>query len=186
MLVLFDLDGVLLDSQDTVLRAYERAGVTAPKDIFAKEGTHWLQKYFKNDERAAIRAHHAKNMAYLDYIGDAPKLPPFDVARDLPAAGHVIGVLTGAPIGTMYRLQRVDDTWRSFTYTYEGARFGSKEVHLNNLSNTLPQVRKVYVDDRTSVVMPPDWHFVHYNGQSALELNRQIHDIHVRGGHRAV
>ena len=179
MLVLFDLDGVLVDSQDTVIRAYETAGVTAPKDVFTQEGTGWLRRYFNGNDRAADTAHHRKNMAYLDYIGDAPKLPPFDVARDLPAAGHVIGVLTGAPVGVLYRLQRWDPQWRSFTINYEGARFGTKEVHLNMLSHMLPQVRKVYVDDQAKVKVPRDWHFIHYTGQSPIELNKQIHDIHV-------
>lgn len=179
MLVLFDLDGVLVDSQSIVIEAYKRAGVKAPDDVFAREGTHWLQEYFKGDTQRAGEAHHAKNIAYLDYIGDAPKLPPFDVARDLTFHGHVIGVLTGAPIGTMYRLQRWDDQWRSFTINYEGNRFGNKEPRLRALSHMLPAARKVYVDDRTSVQVPDDWHFIHYDGQSAVELNKQIHDIHV-------
>ena len=95
--VIFDLDGVLIDSRLMVQQAYEKVGVTMPSEAWGHPWHEWLPNIvgFKD----AARIHREKTMTYMAMVrkDDIPTLPPFEVMRQTRKNGlGDVAVLTGA------------------------------------------------------------------------------------------
>ena len=113
MQVIFDLDGVLIDTAKTIRHAYVQAGVQPPEDILAQEGTDWVahQLHVAPDNSQVIRVKALKHSWYLRGLRTAPSLPPLKTAGQLRIMGHHVGVLTGAPRGTIDVMKTIYSWW---------------------------------------------------------------------------
>ena len=161
-MIVFDLDGCLIDSEELIREAYREAGAEAP-DNFLSLGHHdWIEQ-----DRAAVHAR--KNEAYLRRLitGFRP-LPAWRTAEMLRIDGYEVGLLTGAPAGTIAVLAAVAETW-PFSV---GCCVPAPAEKTMWLAARLDG--GVYVDDQFHVKLPPGWRFVHYTGQDADELYMQV------------
>lgn len=168
MHVVFDLDGCLLDSKELIRQAYREAGSDAPEDVLALEGVSWPGR----DE-----ARERKNAAYLRLLHDQPDiaswLPPWAVAKRLHIGGYDVGLLTGAPSGTVEILRNQTPLLWPFTDALDGLSTPHKMWYLSALTTG-----GIYVDDQSRLVsLPEHWKFIHYVGQTAEELYAKIDEL---------
>jgi len=185
----FDLDGVLIDSALTVRLAYADAGVTAPDDILAHEGSDWLVRAVGGDRARAYAAHDAKNRSYLLRVrtGGAPVLPAFEVAQRLNDEGWYLGLITAAPHGAARALRTYVAEARlavwPFAVEHENIRTPDKMRVLRTAAAVAHRLNDdepaactgVYVDDQDKLIsLHPCWSFVHYTRQDAATLYKQI------------
>lgn len=161
-MIVFDLDGCLIDSAALIRRSYRDVGVEVPDDHMTRPQGAWI------DPDGEVRA--AKDAAYLHRLAtdELRPLPPWRAAEVLHAAGVPVALLTSAPDGTIRILARRAPTW-PFMMTCAGLKPSAKTDWLARMGTG------VYVDDQEFVTMPPGWELVHYVGQSAQELLRLIH-----------
>lgn len=167
MLVVFDLDGVVLDSRDVVLAAYREAGATPPEDVLALEGVPWLLRQCGS---RAPDVYARKNSAYIRmlYEGHAQLLPPYRVAHRLRSQSHRVGVLTAAPHGTIDALRTRYDDW-PFDWWGEALRTPAKMKILERNRGG------VYIDDQDRLVnVPSGWRFIRYDGQDEETLYEEV------------
>lgn len=168
MHVVFDLDGCLLDSKELIRQAYREAGSDAPEDVLALEGVNW-------PGREETRGR--KNVAYLKLLHDHPDiaswLPPWSVAKRLYTDGHEVGLLTGAPGGTVAILRSQTPLLWPFRYALDGLSTVYKMWYLS-----LDLEGGIYIDDQARLVdLPAHWKFIHYVGQTADELYAKINEL---------
>lgn len=171
MWVMFDLDGVLVDTAEVIRRAYVHAGVRPPENILAQEGTNWVARQLKvaSDDPQVTRVRALKHSWYLSGLRTAPALPGLTVAGRLRFEGHTVGVLTGAPRGTI-NVMKSTYPWWCFDPCDERLRTPAKMKLLAQLAPA-----GVYVDDQDRLVdLPPGWRFVHYVGQTEDELHEEV------------
>lgn len=180
MLVLFDLDGTLIDSAEIVKQSYRLAGANPPDNIFEHEGHAWLNEQFKIKQHA-IRAHSDKNRWYVKHLAenDVEFLPPYEVASWFHFQGHHVGVLTGAPHGTcLTLLNRHVDDWNFFTHMHDGLRTTHKINYMKILKEQYGKDEPcVYVDDQPIPRTPRGWKFVQYYGQNETHLRNIILNV---------
>lgn len=177
LLVMFDLDGVLIDAWGMIRDSYRAAGVEAPPDFRTVDGRVWIKRDYPHMTAEQVAAaHHSKNVHQLRGMLDGrfTPLPPADVANVLRLGGDAdVGVLTGAPHGTMNALRRWHMSSRFFPW-YDGVRKPDKRRVLELIGTTVTSsTRKIYVDDQ-DVPVPPDWHFIRYNGESQSEFYEML------------
>lgn len=160
MLCVFDLDGVVIDSLELVKESYRRAGVDPPDDIFAREGVDWVTPEVK------LR----KDQFYLRGLTTVLLLPGFAAARQLRVLGHDVRCLSGAPVGSLNRLRpRFNRWWPFSSLSLDGTRTPAKMEILKVWGEG------VYVDDQVRLVdIPVGWRFVHYTGQDAGDLVKEM------------
>lgn len=161
-MIVFDLDGCLIDSEEIIRQSYKDAGAEAPADFLSLGHHGWITE---NRERV----HAAKDTAYVLRLTQEfpPLLPPWHTAAELRLAGHKVGMLTGAPPGTLWALMRNAVSW-----PFASALCAlTPELKTSWMSRQQPGV---YVDDQTYVKVPSGWRFVHYTGQSAEELYEEV------------
>ncbi len=160
--IVFDLDGTLIDSEDMIKASYLEAGVTPPDDILSLGHHDWIEE----EHREAVHAR--KNAAYLRRLAQGYKtLPPWSAAEKLDGAGYETAILTGAPEGTIIPLVMRAPSW-PFLAARVGVTPAEKALWLED------QDYGTYVDDQRHVVLPCNWKFVHYTGQSAEELLEEV------------
>lgn len=164
MRVIFDLDGTLIDSEKLIRDSYIEAGVTPPDNFLSLTYKDWI----KTDlDQPAIRE--KKNFAYLrDFPLKLKLLEPWYTAMRLYEELTPVSILTGAPEGTCRLFRSCAPAWPFFRCTeahnpLDKARFLADQVG-----------RGVYVDDQDNVAIPPRWKFIHYKGQTASELFKEI------------
>ncbi len=160
-MIVFDLDGCLIDSQEMIREAYREAGAEPPGNFLSLGHHDWITA-----DRQAV---HARKNAYLRRLAAGPLavLPPWRTAEMLQRDGNDIGLLTAAPGGVLSALSVRAPSW-PFTIgccvVNPAAKTGWLAHHASG----------VYVDDQQHVTMPPGWRFVHYTGQSAAELYNEV------------
>lgn len=166
MLFVFDLDGVLLDTNEMIKDSYRQAGALPPDDVLGSEGTGWLEAQFGVTEAQNIRAR--KSQLYLDSIAQQIPdiLPPFIVAQWLYASGHKLWMLTAAPPGTAELFTRYYvKKPRMFETVIDNIRITDKMAFIRAHAS----ITGVYIDDqRRSEVdccLPDQWRFVQYSGE---------------------
>lgn len=83
MRVVFDIDGVIVDTRRAVEAAYLRAGAQVPDGAWGQPWQMWLPDLVGEDE--AIAVHARKNLHYTHYIeqNGLPKLAGWDVVERL-------------------------------------------------------------------------------------------------------
>lgn len=171
MNVVFDVDGVLIDTREQVHEAYARCGVTMPPEAFTKSWTEWLPD-LAGGVFAATRIHKRKTQVYLQLLDEMPPkvLPAGRMLREYRGAGLDMHAITSA-------------SEESVCQALVRAGLGFVPVlgfELDRKSkNTILQEKfvkpGVYVDDNGSFrVTASGWRFVHYRGQSYTTLVNDI------------
>lgn len=162
MIITFDLDGVMIDSEELVARGYRAAGVEPPRPVLAQEGTGWLVG--RVGLRSYERVRSTKNFIYLSGIrgGRVPLLPACETALTLWSLGHELHLLTGAPAGTAAAFHRMWLTRFSrfwpFSLIIDEMKTPDKMRFMRGQDRP-----GVYVDDQNKFInLPPDWRFVHH------------------------
>jgi phosphoglycolate phosphatase-like HAD superfamily hydrolase len=170
MHIVFDLDGVVIDTGQVIARCYEAAGVTPPDNILAHENSDWLLRQcagLRARERAS-EIRRQKNIFYQNMIraGVVDWLPGAFVASELNQEGHRVHLLSGAPSGT---ISLVKERW-SYTFPHrpwpfslitDGMRTPDKMKTIALLARS-SRSRGVYVDDQDKFIdLPEGWGFVH-------------------------
>lgn len=175
MNVVFDLDGVLIDSAHLVRRAYAHARVDAPDDILCREGDDWLARHVPDAQAGSyVRwlIYQVKNAAYVRLLGEvAPERlvnPAYDAACKLQDMGCRVHVMTAAPYGALAVLRDVLPSW-PFDRAVENVRIGDKIKLMARMDDP-----GVYVDDQPRHELPAGWRFIHYVDQQALPLVTEI------------
>lgn len=81
--IVFDLDGVLVDTRPLVVKAYQAAGVTMPQTAWGHSWREWLIDVYSGDEERAVQVHERKIKAYEEILRTVPipRLACADVAR---------------------------------------------------------------------------------------------------------
>jgi phosphoglycolate phosphatase-like HAD superfamily hydrolase len=161
--IVFDLDGCLIDSENMIRRAYREAGVRAPADFLSLGHHDWIAPGDRE------RVHARKNAAYLRLLAAGPVrwLPAYTAAQYLSCQGNTLALLTGAPEEAVRYLSEHGHSW-PFTVSCAGVTPQAKSEWLASHG------AGVYVDDQDYVAIPAKWRFVHYTGQDAGVLHRQV------------
>lgn len=124
----FDLDGTLVNTQESVRQAYLKAGITMPNDAW---GTPWFDWCPRN-------VHELKNLHYPEMLNRyATTLPLFDVA-----------VGTNAPVITGASANAVTAVKRRFCSNLNVQAFGLTRIQKAEwLTRHWRQGSNIYVDD---------------------------------------
>lgn len=172
--VVFDLDGCLLDTEELIRAAYRDAGHDPPPGFMALGHHDWIP----GDNAYRARVHAAKNAAYLNLLAGCPSiaallLPPWVAAVVLRSEGLPVAVMTGAPAGTIDVIRRRVIrrgvlSW-PFTAAADGLDPAAKTVWLAALGRA-----GTLVDDQLYVTVPAGWRVIRYTAQTALELCRLV------------
>lgn len=173
-IVIFDLDGVIIDSASVVRMAYERAGANPPNNILGQEGTGWLEDQLGPEFAPKVYAR--KNEIYRELIqrGQAPLLSGFYTAQKLMTQGYYVMLLTGAPTGTIDAMKRWVGvhSW-PFDGAWDNTRTPEKMILMRKLA--LSGKTGVYIDDQDRFIdTPVSWKFIHYTQQNAETLYKDI------------
>lgn len=96
-LVVFDVDGVLIDSYTLVREAYRRAGITMSEWAWGLSWKQWLPGLVESRDRAE-EIHTKKNEIYGEMLanGEGEELAGAEVARRLRDAGFAIAACSAA------------------------------------------------------------------------------------------
>lgn len=172
--VIFDLDGVILDTADVVTFAYIESGVNPPDDILAQEGSSWLADQVGVDQVDEVKKHKASVYQALISMGAAQTLPPFSVAQRLAAHGQHCMILSGAPAGTIDIVkQLIGVKYWPFTAGFDNMKTPIKMLFMRKL--LLRNKIGVYIDDQNRFIdTPVGWRFIQYTGQDEDTLFEEI------------
>lgn len=173
MHVVFDLDGVVIDTESVVSRCYQMAGATPPPSILAHENSDWLIHQCNGDQRAAGRIKLLKNTFYRNVLraGVVEWLAGAFTASELHAEGHRIHLLSGAPSGT---ISIIRELWTSsfphrpwpFSLTSDGMKTVDKMKTIRLIAERASDNRGAYVDDQDKFIdLPDSWRFVHFTNE---------------------
>lgn len=167
MNVFFDLDGVVIDSEDLIVRCYRAAGVEAPANVLACEGTSWLA-----DRVGALAGtvRSCKDAIYVRAVevGNAPLLSGARAASVLYDYGLDVHLLTGAPCSVIDALRGRITPW-PFTVAV-GKLSQQQKFDVMRLFKG----ERVYVDDQPIRVSQSGVRVVAYRRQPAHELVEEI------------
>lgn len=176
--VVFDIDGVIIDSKEMVREAYRRVGVTMPESAWGKPWMDWLPKSV-SVPRHAYRVHSAKNAEYFDLIKNDGliTLPGNDFAHMVRSEGiGDVMFLTGASQRSAELiLETLGHGYKSIL-GHSKSREGKIAALLRHKNRTGGRI--VYIDDdeiaaydiqkRTGIET------IYYHGQSVEELEDAI------------
>lgn len=173
MHVVFDLDGVVIDTELVVARCYEMAGATPPPSILAHENSDWLVRQCDGNHYAAHEIKDRKNVFYRNVLrsGVVPWLAGAFVAAELHRTGHRVHLLSGAPSGTIsivkeLWLERFPASKWPFSLTSDGMKTVDKMKTIKLIAGQLYDNRGAYVDDQDKFIdLPNSWRFVHFTQQ---------------------
>lgn len=140
--VIFDLDGVLVNTHDLVVKAYRKVGVNMPPDAYGKPWTDWLVEYMRGDLNRAEITHNRKVYKYSQMLHQIEELPCADLLRNLVASDVPVGVLTGSSRATaVVILHKIGVP--AGTGLVTGCSLETKKHELR----TMPYDRVFYIDD---------------------------------------
>lgn len=195
VLVVFDMDGVLFDSEQVVLESYREAGADTHGDMpIGLTWAQWLVPILGH--QAAMELHDEKNRIYIDKVrkGQIRSLPPLQLLMELLVEGEA-AVATSASYDASTVLLR-----RGLGHLYSRLlyRFALNVLDKGSFLHDVGRVdrifagkfeRYVYIDDRKELGqrvvdiangmcshrhLDPRWTFVHYHGQSYEELKEEV------------
>jgi phosphoglycolate phosphatase-like HAD superfamily hydrolase len=162
-MIVFDLDGCLIDSEKMIRASYREAGVEPPGNFLSLGHHDWI------DENREM-VHARKNAVYLQRLTEGwfRPLPPWRTAEMLHKERHAVALLTMAPEGAVRVLAEYGARSWPFTAARSVSSLVAKTAWLRDFSGG------VYVDDQQHVTMPTGWRFVHWTGQDADQLYAQV------------
>lgn len=194
MHIVFDLDGVVIDTGQVIARCYEAAGVTPPDNILAHENSDWLARQLGEGPAGRLREseiRRRKNLFYLNTLrsGVIDWLAGAGAADYLCREGHRVHLLTGAPSGT---ISVVKELWGlafphrpwPFRLATDGMKTPDKMKMIALLATKPSGQRGVYVDDQAKFIdLPEGWKFVHFTTEldNVYRLSGKI--LHELGEH---
>lgn len=162
-MIVFDLDGCLIDSEEMIRQSYREAGAEPPANFLSLGHHDWIE-----EDREAVHAR--KNAAYLRGLRTGvPLLPPWHTAEMLAEQGHDVALLTGAPDGTVSVLE-----WYAPSLAWPFTEACSVPGPTAKAAWLAARPHGVYIDDQRHVAVPGGWRFVHYTGQNASELYAEV------------
>lgn len=172
MNIVFDLDGVLIDSESTVRAAYEYAGVTPPFDVLAYEGVPWIAEQIGEEFVDEVKK--KKNEQYLYLLSQRlHTFPAYATACLLSDEGYHTSTLTGAPDGIEEILNDMLPIW-----PFDSITSSMKTYDKMSMMREAHDVQFIYIDDNTrNIEELPNMTFVHYAGQDSIKLYDTIHGI---------
>lgn len=138
-MIVFDLDGTLIDTREAVREAYLAAGVEMPDAAWGKPWHEWLLQDRTTEE--AVKIHRKKNELYREALRHyGCILPCLSYALQLGAP-----IITGASItGVSHVKAWLDENgYRGLNVALSGATYDLKQMWLNTVHST----RGIYVDD---------------------------------------
>lgn len=140
----FDLDGVLIDSESLVREAYRRVGVEMPEDAWGKPAREWMPQRYG---RGWTRLHDAKNAAYerLFHMAVPEPTTAVEAVRRLNVAGESCYLLTGASARATIAVVSHALPDLRWTDLYTGMTSTMKVTQVDKLTSRRGLV--VYVDD---------------------------------------
>ena len=169
--VAFDVDGTLVDTEQSVIDAYRQHGITMPKEAWGRAWHEWLVPLCDGDWRQARILHMAKNKTYLETLRLGVKqLPPAEVAWELHSKGLCdVAFLTGASSPAVDEIL-VQLGFQSFDHLVLSAATWQHKIA------TLIEIPggKAYVDNDMHfgkmIADQADVKFIGYDGQTKDEL----------------
>lgn len=180
--VIFDIDGVLIDSEPLVREAYRRVNVEMPEDAWGQPWHVWLPKIVEPEYIDRVRAQ--KAAAYFVILQEnlvAHTLPAAFLARDLIAEGHPIRFITGASVAAAEYILEMISIPPNHAIGYEL----NTEERIRRLTmwQTLQGFNSIYVDDRVegeTVADRSGTKFLHYIGQAQKDLREELEALWIR------
>lgn len=172
--VIFDLDGVVIDSAHIIQTAYTRAGVNPPKNILAQEDSNWLAEQCGEENIAAIKMKKASIYHELISSGQASLLSGYFAASRAWFENYHTVLLTAAPVGTVDVMKTWlgDDRW-VFNEAYDNMKKIDKAIFMRR--RAVQGVRGIYFDDQDRRDETPiSWKFIRYNGQRVEVILSEI------------
>lgn len=172
--VIFDLDGVVIDSAHAIRAAYINAGVNPPENILAQEGKNWLAEQCGEDKVDIIKAKKADEYHEAIALGRVPLLSGYYTALRLKAQGHHITLLSAAPANTVLTICKWlgDDKW-PFDASYDNMPRIDKAIYMRR--RAVQGIRGVYIDDQDRLAETPvSWKFIRYSKQGVETLYSEI------------
>lgn len=178
--VVFDIDGVIIDSREMVREAYSACGVVMPDDAWGKPWQEWLPKQISN-KGLARAVHKEKTERYLQMIAsERPMtLPGYELARFLMNRGLAdVFFLTGADhraaalILETLRFSKMQLLRANATRVQKIAAL-RKHLHENTHCG-----RVIYIDDDPAAAYDigkkTALETIHYHGQTVEEMVNDI------------
>jgi hypothetical protein len=178
--VVCDMDGVLFDTREAVMAAYADAGMVMPHDAFGLSWTEWLIPLV--GEAEARRIHNLKNTLYPMYVHHIKPMPPLLLFHNEALADRVSIATAASPLAVRML--------REFFHAIEshvgvsGANAETKADYLTTLGSAEGWETGVYIDDNEKLgkkivgmanhALLTEWRFVHYTGQSLMQLEKEI------------
>lgn len=154
----FDLDGVLADTESTVRLAYEMNGQHMPEDAWGKPASDWIPDDY-------IKVQRAKNKTYAELLrqpgmGEMISLPWAHIVPGLHELGMPCFTLTGASLDATRTVLEVLGLEEIVQIAGTGCTTRMKEDRLRRMSGDHPL--GWYIDDQDGVTVPDGWRFMRW------------------------
>lgn len=178
--VVFDVDGVLVDSHDFTVECYKKAGVQMPANAFGKPWKAWLVDYFDGDYNQATNVHENKSLFYRTHAiarASMNVLPAARLARVFMMMHEnfdVKFISSSSELTMKMNINVAALPWNNYGVT-DACEKGTlaKNMYLASLGST-----GVYIDDKfvhgIEVIRDVDFDLIHYTSQTTVELMDEI------------
>lgn len=179
-LAAFDMDGVIADTKQLVLKAYRHAGVRMRNDQWGLPWQDWLPDAVGGSFADACETHERKNKIYMTLLRKegVPLLPPAAVFLKMYYNSSVeLCLLTGASRAAATRILDEIGVDPDAITMGTGMSISAKGALLSTRHRLPSQQWSVYVDDLhrgKSVAAGSRSRFIQYVGQTEQVLEDQI------------
>jgi FMN phosphatase YigB (HAD superfamily) len=173
--VVFDVDGVLVDTHELVRKAYAEIGVVIPKGRWGSAWPTWLPDQCGGDLDRARDLHDRKTRIHLDLLTSTTVRPlaGAEAADWLATHGWTVRVLTSSTKEVARAtLDSIRSGWSSLLAATDVDHLGKRRI-LHDLAPS-----GVYVDDNLElgekITDSSAWRLVHFDGQALPELMTEV------------
>lgn len=169
-MIVFDVDGVLVDSKQLVMDCYRRAGVRMPDEAWGLPWHTWLDD---------ARAHDKKNRYYLEAIdkGALPLLDGTGLVLELIAADVPLGFATGSSLEAFVSVLKASGIQRAIETRSSNVKWQVGCARDDKVQTLLSWHTKGYVDDRLvgrSIAIEVGCEFVLYTPGHIDDIRTEI------------
>lgn len=177
--VVFDIDGVLVDTREIVRRAYAEVGIELPDQLWGSTWRTWLPERCGGDLLRAQAVHDQKTQSHLDLLSRSrvTTLAGAEAARALHSCGWTVKFITSGTREVVQRtLDSADPSLSGFLAGTDLDSMGKRRA-LDGIS----PAGGVYVDDNydlgVKVTEGSTWKLVHFRDQAETELIKEISTV---------